>query len=237
MDKEEGRLLDNIFSFYQKTAKDIMLHRTDAIAFDVTDSRDSALAIAHESGHTRFPVYEDNRDNILGFVHIKDVLHCTECKDLSSVVRAPIFAPETMPLDRLLRNMQNKRMQFCVVIDEYGIWQGILTMEDIVEAIVGDIQDEFDNEEPEVIHEADGSYSISADLSLDELAEHMPLECPPGKADLYKILAAHFIEMLGRIPEVGDAIELCDKRFTVTAMDRNRVRRLRVEQAEESAEQ
>lgn len=229
LDKEEGRMLDNIFSFYQKTAKDIMLHRMDTLALDVADSRENALSIAHESGHTRFPVYEDNRDNIIGFVHIKDVLHCEHCKDLHPIVRNPIYAHEAMRLEQLLRRMQNKRLQFCVVIDEYGVWQGILTMEDMVEAIVGDIQDEFDNEKPDVVQQTDGSYSVSGDLSLDDLAEHMTLECFDPNIDLYKILAAHFIEALERIPEEGDSIELCGKRFTVTDMDRNRVRRVKVE--------
>lgn len=233
LDKEEGRLLDNIFSFYKKTAKDIMVHRVDAISLDVEASRLEALDKAHECGHTRFPVYQENSDNIIGFVHIKDLVHCTECKNLHPVVREPIYVPETLHLDHLLRNMQAKRIHFSVVIDEYGIWQGIITLEDLVEAIVGDIQDEFDNEEPEVLAEANGVFSVSSDLSLDDLAEHMPLDCQGTDVDLYKILAAHFIEILERIPAVGDHIDLCGKRFTVTAMQRNRIRRLRVENTPE----
>lgn len=231
LDKEEGRMLDNIFSFYQKTARDIMQHRTDTIALNVRDTRQTAMERAMKSGHTRFPVYEENRDNVIGFVHVRDAMHGDQQSDLRAIVRNPVFAHETMHLDKLLRRMQNKRVQFCVVIDEYGVWQGILTMEDIVEAIVGDIQDEFDNEKPDVIAEADGGFSVSGDLSLDDLAEHMPLECRGLDVDPYRILAAHFIEDLERIPEEGDSIELCGKRFTVTAMDRNRVRRVRVEEA------
>ena len=228
LDKEEGRMLDNIFSFYQKTAKDIMLHRIDVIAFDVGTSPEEVMQLAHKTGHTRFPVYERNRDNVIGFVHIRDVLLCENRKNLNSIVRTPMWAHETMQLDKLLHRMQTKRQQLCVVIDEYGVWQGILTMEDIVEAIVGSIQDEFDNEEPDAVRQADGSYLIAGDLSLDELAEHMPLECRGADIDPYKIIAAHFLENLERIPEEGDHIDLCNKRFTVTAMDRNRIRRVRV---------
>ncbi len=231
LNKEEGRMLDNIFSFYQKSAKDIMLHRMDAIALNVDDSKENALNLAHESGHTRFPVYEEHRDNIIGFVHIKDVLHSEHADNLRSVVRAPVYAHESMRLNKLLSRMQSKRQQFCVVIDEYGIWQGILTMEDIVEAIVGDIQDEFDNEEPDLIVEKDGAYSLSGALSLDDIAEHITLECNGENVDHYKILAAHFLDALGRIPEQGDSIHLCGKLFTVTAMERNRVRRVRMEDA------
>ena len=236
LDKEEGRMLDNIFSFYQKTAKDVMLHRIDVMAFDVAMGRKEALSQAYKSGHTRFPVYEENRDNIIGFVHIRDVQHCENCRTLEPVVRNPIYAHETMHLDKLLHRMQSKRLHFCVVIDEYGIWQGIVTMEDIIEAIVGDIQDEFDNEEPDVVAQPDGTHIISGDLSLDELAEFIPLECRDRALDQYKIIAAHFIEELERIPEEGDTIALCDKRFTVTSMDRNRVRRVRVEDVSDEEE-
>lgn len=236
LDKEEGRLLDNIFSFYQKSAKDIMVHRIDAISLDVESPRLAALEKAHESGHTRFPVYEENSDNIIGFVHVKDVVHCRDCGNLRPVMREPIYVPETLHLDQLLRLMQAKRIHFSVVIDEYGIWQGIITLEDLVEAIVGDIQDEFDNEEPDVVPEGNGAFSIASELSLDDLAEHMTLECQGTGVDHYKILAAHFIEILERIPEVGDYIELCGKRFTVTDMERNRIRRLLVEDAPDGEE-
>ncbi|MCL2124072.1 MAG: hemolysin family protein, partial [Desulfovibrionaceae bacterium] len=146
LNKGEGRMLDNIFSFSHKTAKDVMLHRTDAVALDVESSPETAVGIAKKSGHTRFPVYKNNRDNIIGFIHAKDLLHRGDSLNLRGMVRTPLYANESVHLDKLLRLMQRERQQFCAVVDEYGIWQGILTMEDVVEAIVGDIQDEFDNE-------------------------------------------------------------------------------------------
>jgi len=228
LDKDEGRLLDNIFSFYDKTAKEIMLHRMDVIAFAVDSPADEIAAKAYESGHTRFPVYDANRDDIIGFVHIRDITHNRKRRDLHSLVREPVYAHETLHLDKLLRQMQKRKQQFCVVLDEYGVWQGILTMEDILESIVGDIQDEFDNEIPDVVKEADGAFSISAALSLDELAEHMELECG-SDVDMYKIIAAHFMESLERIAQPGDFIELCGCRFTISRMERNRIMRLKAE--------
>ncbi len=227
LDKDEGRMLDNIFSFYQKTAKDVMVHRLDVIAFDREIGRDQALALAHSSGHTRFPVYEGNRDNIVGFVHMRDVMRGG--REIRALVRPALFIPEAIHLDRLLQRMQETRQQFCVIIDEYGSWQGILTMEDVVEAIVGNIQDEFDNEEPEIVREADGSWSVSGQVSLDELAEFMLIEFAGCDADPYQILAAHFLDALGRIPHEGDAIDLCGRHFTVTQMRRNSLRRVRVD--------
>lgn len=227
LDETEGRMLENIFSFYKKTAKDLMLYRSDVMAMNVAAAPEQAVNLAAESGHTRFPVYEDSRDNIIGFIHSKDLLRCAT-PDLRGIVRTPLYIYETVHLDKLLQLMQSERQQFCIVVDEYGIWQGILTMEDMVEAIVGDIQDEFDNEEPDVLPQADGSFLVSADLSLEDLARHMSLVYGRD-VDPYKIVAAHILERLGRIPKVGDAVTLCDKRFTVITMDRHRVRRVKVE--------
>jgi CBS domain containing-hemolysin-like protein len=229
LDKDEGRMLDNIFSFYQKTAKDVMVHRMDTVALYINEKREKLLETAEKSGHTRFPVYEDNRDDILGFVHIKDVLRAKCPATLRPILRAPVYAHETLRLDALLHRMQSKRQQFCVVIDEYGVWQGIVSMEDIVEAIVGDIQDEFDKEEPDIIACDDGSYNISGDMSLGDLEERINLHCPDKETDENKIIAACLMEELDRIPHAGDSIEIGGKRFTVADMDKNRIRRVRVQ--------
>ena len=228
IDASGGRMLDNIFSFYHKTAKDIMTHRMDTVLLHVGDNLEQVVKVLEESGHTRFPVYDDSKESIVGFIHAKDLLSLQKGASLRDLLRDPAYVQETVRLDKLLQDMQAKRRQFCVVVDEYGDWQGLLTMEDIVEAIVGEIQDEFDNEEPDVIAEADGSHTISGDLSLDELEEHLPLQCHID-TDMYKKLAAHFMDSLGEIPKVGDTIELCAKKFTVIDMDRHRVRRIRVE--------
>ncbi|MDR0827152.1 MAG: hemolysin family protein [Desulfovibrio sp.] len=228
LDKDEGRMLDNIFSFYQKTVKDIMVHRMDTVALDISEKKAVLLETAEKSGHTRFPVYENNRDDIIGFVHIKDIMRSNNAT-LRPILRAPVYAPETLRLDLLLHRMQNKRQQFCVVIDEYGVWQGVLSMEDIVEAIVGDIQDEFDKEEPDLVVEADGTYLISGDIALGDLAERINLQGYDKNLDLHKIIAARFMEILERIPVEGDFIDICGKRFTVVEMDKNRVRHIRVE--------
>ena len=228
IDASGGRMLDNIFSFYHKTAKDIMTHRMDTVLLHAKDRLDQVVRVMEESGHTRFPVYDDDKDTILGFIHAKDLLLLQKGAVLRDVLRDAAYVQETIGLDRLLQDMQAKRRQFCVVVDEYGDWQGVLTMEDIVEAIVGEIQDEFDNEEPDFIAQPDGSHIISGDLSLDELVERMPLVCPI-ETDMYKKLAAHFMDSLGEIPKPGDTIELCGKRFTVIDMDRRRVHSVRVE--------
>ena len=229
LDVIEGHMLDNIFSFYHKTAKDIMIHRMDTVLLHLDDSLERVMDVVETSGHTRFPIYDGSRDNIVGFIHAKDLLPLQKGAALRGLLRHPVYAQETVHLNRLLKDMQSKRQQFCVVVDEYGSWQGVLTMEDMVEAIVGDIQDEFDKEDPDVVAQPDGSYLISGDLSLDELVERMPLECDPLNTDMYQILAAHFMDILGAIPKVGDSIDLCGKRFTVETMDRHRVRRIRVQ--------
>jgi CBS domain containing-hemolysin-like protein len=231
LEESEGRMLGNIFSFYKKTANDIMVHRVDVVALAADDSPAKAREIAGRTGHTRFPVYDANRENIAGFIHAKDLLHHGEATSLADIMRAPLYVYETAHLDMLLRLMQEKRQQFCVVVDEYGLWQGIITMEDVTEVIVGDIQDEFDNEAPDYLPQADGSAVISAELSLDALAEHMDLGCVDPDLNVHKIIASHIIDRLGRIPAVGDHITLCGKLFTVASMDRHRVRTVRVSAA------
>jgi CBS domain containing-hemolysin-like protein len=226
LDKEEGRMLDNIFGFHRKTARDIMTHRTDAVALCISDDRAAALRTAVESGRTRFPVYESNRDDITGFVHVKDLLRYETLPALRPILRVPVYAHEALRLDKLLQRMQSRRQQFCVVVDEYGAWQGILTMEDIVEAIVGDIQDEFDHEEPDFIPQADGTCSISGDVSLDDVRKHLNLEHAGGEADDNTIIAAYFMQRLKRIPKTGDSIDIMGRRFTVTSMEKNRLRRI-----------
>ena len=231
LEDSEGRMLSNIFSFYKKTANDIMVHRVDVVALAVDDSLETATEVARRTGHTRFPVYDENRENIAGFIHAKDLLHHESGEgagSLADIMRAPLYVYETAHLDMLLRLMQEKRQQFCVVVDEYGLWQGIITMEDVTEVIVGDIQDEFDNEAPDFLPQPDGSAMISAELSLDTLAAHMEVVCEDPEINVHKIIASHIIDRLGRIPAVGDHIALCGKLFTVASMDRHRVRTVRV---------
>lgn len=229
LEESEGRMLGNIFSFYKKMAKDVMVHRMDVSALDADEGLKGAAKLARGSGHTRFPVYEDNRDNIIGFIHAKDLLLMQPGGDLRDILREPLYVYETVHLDRLLELMRTNRQQFCVVVDEYGLWQGVITMEDVVEAIVGDIQDEFDNEEPDFTPQDNGAYLVNADLSLDELSAHMAISCHARDTNMYKILAAHVIDELGRIPVMGDSITLCNMRVTVAAMDRNRVRKVLLE--------
>ena len=229
IEASEGRMLSNIFSFYKKTAKDIMVHRTDVTVLAVAEGIAAAKALARKSGHTRFPLCDGNRDNIVGFIHAKDLLNEDAGSELQKIIRQPLYAYETAHLDQLLQQMQEKRQQFCIVVDEYGLWQGIITMEDVTEAIVGDIKDEFDTEAPDCIAQPDGSFLVLGDLSLEELGAYIDLDCDPKITQDYKILAAHIIDELGRIPSVNDSIVLCGRKFTVARMDRNRIRQVRVE--------
>lgn len=229
LEESEGRMLGNIFSFYKKMAKDIMVHRMDVATLNADDGIEGAVALAKKSGHTRFPLYENSHDNIIGFIHAKDLLHLHGASSLRDILREPLYVYETAHLDRVLEQMQAKRQQFCVVVDEYGLWQGVLTMEDVMEAIVGDIQDEFDNEEPDVTALPDGNFIANADLSLDDLSAYMDISCHDKDINMYKILASHIIDEIGRIPSIGDSISLCGMHIAVASMDRNRVRKVRIE--------
>lgn len=225
----EGRMLNNIFDFYQKKAKDVMIHRLDVQRLEISEGVEATIAKAKKSGHTRFPVFNKDTDQLVGFIHVKDLLHYDSSTTLRSLLRTALFVQESLSTDKLLHLMQEKRQQICAVIDEYGVWQGIVTMEDLVEAIVGNIQDEFDNEAPDFVRQPDGSALVSAALSLDELEQYMPLPPEEGEEDDYKILAAHILDKLGRIPNVGDSIVLHSKLFTVAAMNRQRICRILIQ--------
>ncbi|MDD2966405.1 MAG: hemolysin family protein [Desulfovibrionaceae bacterium] len=225
----EGRMLNNIFDFYQKKAKDVMIHRLDVQRLEISEGVEAAIAKAKKSGHTRFPVFNKDTDQLVGFIHVKDLLHYDSSTTLRALLRTALFVQESLSTDKLLHLMQEKRQQICAVIDEYGVWQGIVTMEDLVEAIVGNIQDEFDNEAPDFVRQPDGSALVSAALSLDELEQYMPLPPEEGEEDDYKILAAHILDKLGRIPNVGDSIVLHSKLFTVAAMNRQRICRILIQ--------
>jgi CBS domain containing-hemolysin-like protein len=171
IDQTELTLVDNIFEFTDTTAREIMIPRIDMICLraGLSLSANKAIAIGHM--RTRYPVCEHDKDNITGFVHIKDLLKDDQrqSSDLSSLIRPVTTVPENIPISVLLKLMQKKRSQIAILIDEYGGTSGLVTLEDIMEQIVGDIQDEFDTETPGIIKREDGSHSISGLMLIEEV--------------------------------------------------------------------
>lgn len=223
-------LLDRSFRFREKTAADALTPRPAIVAVGIDDSTGTLLDASESSGLSRFPVIESDLDDIVGVVHIKDVLgidpdrrRTTPLRDL---LRPVVMVPESIELGELLVRLQDESGQFAVVLDEYGATAGIITLEDLVEEIVGDISDEHDpvSTEPRVRRWA-GAHLLSGRLHPDEVAEACGLSIPDGP---YETLAGFALDRLGRIPEVGDGFEDQGWEIGVSEMDGNRIAVLRL---------
>jgi CBS domain containing-hemolysin-like protein len=228
LDEVEERLLNNVMNMDRRLARDVMVHRTKVVALPVGSSQEAAVETVLAHGHTRLPVFDGDRDNVIGFIHAKDLLHHGG-GNLRPLVRQATYIYESMPADAILELMLKKNTKLGLVWDEYGAWQGLLTMEDILESIVGEIRDEFDREEPPVMKSQDGWVLAQATVSLDELGAYVPLRLSADGEEKYRTLAALLAGKFSEAPAPGDTWEGYGGRFTVVAMDGPAVSRVRVE--------
>lgn len=182
IEKEEKELIENVFEFNNSTAADVMVHRTDVQMFWIDDSDKEIMDVILSSGLTRFPVYDKDTDDIIGILNTRDYLinaRLPKPKTLRQLLRKAYFVPETVRTDVLFRDMQSRKVHFAVVVDEYGGTSGIITMEDLIEELVGDIYDEFDpKEEREIVPLGDGLWRIAGSADLEEVAEALGVEFP-----------------------------------------------------------
>lgn len=177
--RREMKMITNIFEYMDSDAKDIMTHRKNIVALDGEESLEKALIFMLEENKSRFPVYEEDIDNIVGILHIRDAMQSyldgparkKPVHDLKDAIRPAGFIPETKAIDKLFQQMQQDKSHMVIVLDEYGQTSGIVTMEDIVEEIVGNIQDEYDEEEELIIKQADGTYIVDGMTQLEDLEE------------------------------------------------------------------
>jgi CBS domain containing-hemolysin-like protein len=223
---QKRELLDNIFELSHRVARQIMLPRQDVIYLSTDRLLAENLRIARRSGHTRFPLCDGDLDHVLGLIHIKDIFHRERpLTSLTEVAREIAFVPETLELDRLLKRMRTERFHLAAVIDEYGGVSGIVTLEDVIEEIVGSIQDEFDVERPELVEKGDGVYQVSGGMLVEDLEEALGVEFSERDEDT---IGGVVLSELGRNPAVGDRVELGPVTIEVTEVQLNRVATVRV---------
>ncbi|MGN0506370.1 MAG: hemolysin family protein [Lachnospiraceae bacterium] len=209
LEADEAEMIHNIFEFDQKEVNDIMTHRKNVIAVSADMSLEAAMNFMLEEPYSRFPVYEEVMENIVGILHLKDVMAMymnsspeeLKLKRVKDAAREPYFVPDTQGLDVLFKDMQQKKIHMAIAIDEYGQTAGIITMEDILEEIVGDIQDEYDEEEEDIMPQADGSFLVRGTASLDELSEVTGIKIEEEDFDTLNGL---LIAELDHIPEDGE---------------------------------
>lgn len=240
---DQKEMINNIFDFDDMDAGDVMTHRTDVVAADVNDTTlEEFLALAIENGRSRVPLYDEDIDNIVGIVYVKDLLQYVgkEVKGtLKSIMREPYFVPETKACGELFKEMRLQRIQMAVVVDEYGGTAGIVTLEDIVEAVMGNIQDEYDEEEEEISKIDENTFTVEGTIDIEEIDELIGKDLPEGD---YETLAGFIMDELQCIPKSGEMNEVVfeNVKFTVLEVEDRRIEKIKVEitpVAEENGEE
>jgi len=219
-------LLANVFELSDRVARQVMLPRADVVYLSTERPLAENLALARRSGHTRFPLCDGDLDRIVGVVHIKDLFRAeTPVTDLTKVARPVKFVPESTALDRLLARMRSENLHLAAVLDEYGGVSGIVTLENVIEEIVGPIQDEFDAEKPELVAKGGGVYQVSGAMLVVDLEDEIGLELSDRDEDT---VAGVVLSELGRRPRAGDRVDLAGVRFEVLEVQVNRIKTLRL---------
>ena len=236
LQESEAEMINNIFTLDQKEAKDIMTHRKQIMALDGTCSLQEVLAEIRDMGYSRYPVYLDDVDNIIGIIHIKDILNQMldqtnmeqQLTKINDLIRPASFIPETRNIDVLFKNMQSQKIHMVIVVDEYGQTSGLVTMEDILEEIVGNIFDEHDAEEEQIVEEADGSYVIDGMTYFDDVCEL--LEIQGEELEDFDTLSGFLISRINKIPVNGEHYQVSayGYRFDVLLVEHRVIRTVRV---------
>lgn len=233
--QEEADMIQKVFELDDKEVSEIMTPRTAVLALPLDASYEEVMEAASKGRFSRIPVYEEDLDNIIGILHIKDLFQASlenhQTFDLKKYLRQPYFVPDTKPVNVLFRDMRQKRVTLAVAVDEYGGTDGIVTIEDVLEEIVGDITDEYDEVETPCLRLAEGVYSLDARLTPEEAGHFIPELDQLKEDDAYDTLAGFMLSRLERIPDKDEhpSIEVGQLKFTVTEMDERRIARLRVE--------
>ncbi|MGA7878904.1 MAG: hemolysin family protein [Desulfoferrobacter sp.] len=226
--EDEGEMIQGIFSFRDTIAREIMVPRTEMVSARAEEATlTDIITLIVESGHSRIPIYQESVDNIVGILHAKDLLSYwgSESADIRDKMRAPYFIPETKKISEVLKDLRDKKSHMAIVIDEYGGTAGILTLEDIIEEIIGEVMDEYDAEEKLITDNEDGSITVDARLDVEELEDYLKVEFPEGK---FESVGGFIISLLGRVPEVGERIEYKNIEMVIEAANSRKIEKIRI---------
>ena len=237
LDADEGSMLLSVLKLDELLVQDIMIPRTDFACADVESTVGEVVKIIVESGHSRIPVYKDTRDNIVGMAYAKDLLNflvkpeaAGEC--IAHALREPFFVPETKKVLELLQEFRSRKMHIAIVLDEYGGTSGLVTIEDVIEVIVGDIEDEYDAPKQEDIQDlGDGSLLLSGRALLEDLEEYgIFLE-----SDEVETIGGYLSQLSGHVPQVGESFTLAGRLFAVLEADIKQIKAIKVTPVEAEA--
>lgn len=223
----EGEMIDNVFEFNNIPIGDVMTHRVDVELIDIAADRREITEQVRETGYSRFPVYEDEPDNIIGLLYVKDFF-LNEDKPLREILKEPVFVPDSLICDDLFRRMQRDHIHFALVTDEYGAFQGIITMEDLVEEIVGNIYDEYDEGEEYIVANPDGSWSVSGRAELKDIERIMGIDLP--NPENVNTLSGLIVSQTQQIPRDGERFtaEIGGLKIEVLRVEDRRIEETRI---------
>ena len=235
--EDEKRMISDILSLNDMSVSEIMTPRVDIMAVEDTETVRHTLERVRGTGYSRLPVYHDDLDSIVGIVHYKDLIPAVLEGNIDEPVIdyafVPMFVPESKDVFPLLSEMQTNRQQMAIVVDEYGGTDGLITVEDIVEEIVGEIIDETDAEDSLVVSTGEGSWVVDGRLPVEDAIE---VGLPVVESDQYETIAGWLMSVLDAVPHIGDEFTFDGFRFKVQSMRRRRIQKLRVEKMKEAAE-
>ena len=238
LEPKEREMISSIFEMGDKEVREVMIPRTDLVAIDVHTAMPDVIDQITRVGHSRLPVYEGSADNIVGVLFVKDLFRRLakgeRNLELQRLLRSAHFVPETKKVDELLREMQRDKMHLAIVVDEYGGTAGIVTLEDLVEEIVGEIRDEYEVEQEMVLPVSENEAVMDARVPFEEVRETFDLGIEPSED--YDTLGGFITNQLGRFPRQGESIEAAGARFTVETVEAKRIRRVRITRLERTAE-
>ncbi|WP_420070146.1 hemolysin family protein [Rarispira pelagica] len=227
-EKQKQDMIKGIEELSETTVKEVMVPRIDVVFIDLSTPLDEILEVLADCGHSRVPVFENTIDNVVGILYVKDVLRMLVKKqdiDLKKIIRAPYFIPDSKRLDALLREMKKKRVHIAIAVDEYGGVSGIVCLEDIIEEIVGDILDEFDNEEEEFVELDSRTFLCDGRINLEELEDAIGIEIDSPDIDT---LGGFVFELLGKIPVRYEKVEYNGIIFIVQDVEGHKIKRVKI---------
>ncbi len=226
LSEDKREILDNVFELSHRTARQVMIPRPEVVFFDAKDSVDEAMQRARESGHTRFPLCQNGLDTVIGMIHIKDIFRLGQQPDSLERVKRPMgFVTESLTLDKVLARMRKEKSHMAAVLDEFGGVSGIVTMENVIEELVGPIQDEFDLEPPEMVQRAENLWEVAGAMLIEDLEDEIDMEVDHRDE---ATIGGVVLSDLGRQAKVGDEVVVGPLTFKVVEIDGNRIQTLRV---------
>ena len=236
IDAQSGAMIESILEFRETLAREVMIPRTDILAIGSDAPIEEIIELIIRHGHTRIPVYSGSIDNIIGILNVKDLLKFwprpVRQEDILSILRKPYFIPETKNIHLLLHELKEKKLHMAIVIDEYGGTSGLVTLEDLIEEIVGEIRDEHDREEEKFVELPDGYTLVDSRVEIEAFEQHFGIEIPGGK---YETLGGFILDAVKRIPMTGDVIQHDSLEMVIASADERSIKRVKIRKKGETS--